>query len=50
MPYSVKCELMPNLPDMSISKRIGNETALSWVLWALFEYGQDIGIGRPEFW
>ena len=50
MPYSVKCELMPNLPDMSISKRISNETALSWVLWALFEYGQDIGIGRPEFW
>jgi hypothetical protein len=24
--------------------------ALEWVLWALFEYGDEIGLGRPEFW
>jgi hypothetical protein len=24
--------------------------ALCWVLWALFEYAEDIGLGRPEFW
>lgn len=24
--------------------------SLQWVLQALFEYGEDIGIGRPEFW
>jgi hypothetical protein len=24
--------------------------ALEWVLWALFEYSDEIGIGRPEFW
>jgi hypothetical protein len=24
--------------------------SLCWVLWALFEYAEDIGLGRPEFW
>jgi hypothetical protein len=24
--------------------------ACEWVLWALFEYSDEIGIGRPEFW
>lgn len=24
--------------------------ALSWVLWALFEYAEQIGLVRPEFW
>ena len=24
--------------------------ALAWVLWALFEYAEELGLGRPEFW
>ena len=24
--------------------------ALAWVLWALFEYADELGLGRPEFW
>lgn len=24
--------------------------ALAWVLWALFEYAEDLNLGRPEFW
>jgi hypothetical protein len=26
------------------------ESALEWILWALFEYADDLEIGRPEFW
>ncbi len=26
------------------------EDALQWMLWALFEYADDLEIGRPEFW
>ena len=25
-------------------------TALAWVLWALFEYADQIGLGRPDYW
>ncbi len=24
--------------------------ALTWLLWALFEYAEELGLGRPEFW
>jgi hypothetical protein len=24
--------------------------AMAWVLWALFEYAEELGLGRPEFW
>ncbi len=24
--------------------------SLCWVLWALFEYAEDMGLGKPEFW
>jgi hypothetical protein len=24
--------------------------ALEWMLWALFEYAEDLELGRPEFW
>jgi hypothetical protein len=24
--------------------------ALEWMLWALFEYADDLELGRPEFW
>jgi hypothetical protein len=24
--------------------------ALTWVLWALFEYADELGLGKPEFW
>jgi len=24
--------------------------AVAWVLWALFEYSEALGLGRPEFW
>jgi hypothetical protein len=30
--------------DFAISR------ALAWVLWALFEYAEQLGLGRPEFW
>ena len=30
--------------DFAISR------ALAWVLWALFEYAEELGLGRPEFW
>lgn len=26
------------------------ESALEWILWALFEYADDLEIGHPEFW
>ena len=26
------------------------EEALTWILWALFEYGAELGLGKPEFW
>ena len=47
--YTIRVEVLedpkiPAIPSYQI------ESALTWVLLALFEYASDIGIGRPEFW
>jgi hypothetical protein len=31
-------------------KNRDTERALAWVLWALFEYAAELGLGKPEFW
>jgi len=31
-------------------QEFGISRALAWVLWALFEYAEELGLGRPEFW
>jgi hypothetical protein len=47
--YSVKVHLY-RLPNEMLIRNENYEEALAWVLLALFEYGQEIGIGRPAFW
>jgi hypothetical protein len=48
--YTVKCEFEYKAGGMDYGEQIRIQKALTWVLLALFEYGQDIGLGRPEFW
>ncbi len=47
--FEVFCRIERN-QQMTIEEQVNGERALGWVLWALFEYAQDIGLGRPEFW
>ena len=47
--FEIFCEIDEN-SKMTITERVDGERALRWVLGALFEYAQDIGLGRPDFW
>jgi len=38
-----------NFNDQHEFKGYGIYRALAWVLWALFEYAEELGLGRPEF-
>ena len=49
--YLVKVEFMAFPDSVEYSNRRQNmEAALTWVLTALFEHGNRIGLKRPEFW
>jgi hypothetical protein len=39
-----------NFSNQHEFKGYGIHRALAWVLWALFEYAEELGLGRPEFW
>jgi hypothetical protein len=47
--YQVKCAWV-NMPPQFSGQSREIEKALEWVLWALFEYAEDLGLGKPEFW
>jgi hypothetical protein len=47
--YKVSCS-WNNTPDEYIQQYRQIERALEWVLSALFEYAEDLGLGKPEFW
>jgi len=56
--YGFHAEMSGQLPQFAWHQVTGTEfsskqqylLALTWVLWALFEYGEDLGLGTPEFW
>lgn len=47
--YTVKC-VWESTPSRYRGQYREITDALQWVLWALFEYAEDLGLGRPEFW
>lgn len=47
--YKVNCT-WNHTPKRYIDQYREVERALEWVLWALFEYAEDLGLGKPEFW
>jgi hypothetical protein len=47
--YKVSCS-WNSTPDQYIQQYRQIERALEWVLSALFEYAEDLGLGKPEFW
>ena len=47
--YTVKVAI-GQLPDSEKPHYFEIEDAFAWVMFALFEYAEDIGLGRPEFW
>jgi len=47
--YTVNC-VWNSIPRRYVLEDSRIATALQWVLWALFEYAEDLGLGRPEFW
>jgi len=48
--YTVKCEVRKELLAGDEQETWRIEQAMAWVLLALFEYAQDLGLGRPDFW
>ena len=47
--YTVKVEI-GQLPASEQPYYFELENAFAWVMFALFEYAEDIGLGRPVFW
>jgi hypothetical protein len=47
--YTVKA-VVGHLPDSERLNYFEIQDAFAWVMFALFEYAEDIGLGRPEFW
>lgn len=47
--YTVNCH-WNSTPNRYKFRNSEITDALQWVLWALFEYAEDLGLGRPEFW
>lgn len=47
--YTVNC-VWHSIPNRFRRRNSDITDALQWVLWALFEYAEDLGLGRPEFW
>jgi hypothetical protein len=47
--YKVNC-VWKNIPEHYEDQSKEIERALEWVLLALFEYAEDLGLGKPEFW
>jgi hypothetical protein len=47
--YGVTVKL-PSYLFYNDKEQSGKEVALEWLLWAIFEYGDELKLGRPDFW
>jgi hypothetical protein len=46
--YYIHVEVTDAYWDVNNHKTV--ELAMEWMLWAIFEYGDDLELGRPDFW
>jgi hypothetical protein len=47
--YGIHVDLPPYLFTEDDEHRV-KEVALEWMLWAIFEYADELKLGRPDFW
>ena len=48
--FSVKVEVLYEHLSSDYVEAVDTQKSLAWMLWALFEYGAELGLGKPEFW
>ena len=53
-PFAVHAQVPLDMPQYLQAQGIQLQTdpseALAWVLWALFAYGKQLGMGQPAYW